>query len=203
MLTAYRIPSGSMQPTLLAGDFIFSSRLSYGVPIPFSKNAYISRTPKRGDVVVFTYPSQPEVNFIKRVLGLPGDKIEIFQGRLKINGEALQYEKVQQPPPIANAELFEMHREYIGSNYWNLIFERQSKANNFGPLIVPEGEVFLLGDNRDASDDSRFWGTVPVERISGEVILVWLSLDWSQGGKLPRIRPERFLYSHLTKSTEQ
>lgn len=181
LITAYKVPTGSMQPTLKPGDFIFSSRLAYGVQLPFAAKKIETSHPGRGDLVVFSYPNQPEVNYVKRVMGLPGDRIQIKQGRLILNEEPLQYEKLlgtQVDNP--NYELFEVFQEQYKASSWRVIFQKNDQDKNFGPIVVPPGELFLLGDNRDASDDSRYWGTVPAAQVMGKVVLIWLSLDWQQ-----------------------
>ncbi|MBV2169590.1 MAG: signal peptidase I [Bdellovibrio sp.] len=195
LVTAYKVPTGSMQPTLKPGDFIFSSRISYGFPVPFAKDKWASSLPERGDLVVFTYPNQPTTTYVKRVIGLPGDRVQIINGRLILNEEPMRYEKVlenQQDNP--NPEMFDIYQEVSGENHWRVIFQKQSEDKDFGPLVVPPGEVFLLGDNRDASDDSRYWGTVPMTQVVGRVVLIWLSLDWQKkwgGDRYPSVRWDR------------
>lgn len=195
LVTAYKVPTGSMQPTLKPGDFIFSSRMSYGMSIPFSQNKWGASLPERGDLVVFNYPNQPAVNYVKRVVGLPGDRVQIINGRLHINEEALKYEKAQEAPgDNPNPELFDIYEEISGQTRWRVIFQKNPDDKDFGPLVVPPGEVFLLGDNRDASDDSRYWGTVPMNQVVGRVVLIWLSLDWQKkwgGDRYPSVRWER------------
>lgn len=197
ILTAYTVPTGSMQPTLKAGDFIFSYRLAYGLRFPFeSQKANISKTPERGDVVVFSYPNQPGVSYVKRVVGLPGDRIQIVQGKLLINDTPLVYEleTSAQSQDNPNPEAFDIYLERDLGTHRRVIFQKKREEQNFGPLVVPPGEVFLLGDNRDASDDSRYWGTVPTDQIYGKVLFVWLSLNWQKrwaGDRYPSIRWER------------
>ena len=194
VLTAYKVPTGSMQPALKPGDFIFSSRLAYrDLGSSLFSNQDV-RVPQRGDLVVFTYPSQPETSYVKRVMGLPGDRVEIKKGRLWINEAELQYSIPSFSYENPNAELFEVLQEADTEGARPVILEKEADSKNFGPLVVPPGEIFLLGDNRDASDDSRYWGTVPVSLVEGKVILVWFSLDRSsnEGERgLPRIRWER------------
>lgn len=195
LVTAYKVPTGSMQPTLKPGDFIFSSRISYGLPVPFSKEKWASSLPGRGDLVVFNYPNQPTITYVKRVIGLPGDRVQIVNGRLILNEQAMKYEKVlenQRDNP--NPEMFDIYQEFSGESHWRVIFQKQSEDKDFGPLVVPPGEVFLLGDNRDASDDSRYWGTVPMTQVVGRVVLIWLSLDWQKkwgGDRYPSVRWDR------------
>lgn len=188
VLTAYKVPTGSMQPTLKAGDFIFSYRMAYG----FRGD----RAPERGDVVVFSYANQPETSYVKRVIGLPGDRIQIINGKLGINETPLVYELEVPARPLdnPNAEAFDIFIERDLGSHRRVIFQKNREEQNFGPLVVPPGEVFLLGDNRDASDDSRYWGTVPIDHIYGKVLFVWLSLDWQSrwgGDRYPHVRWER------------
>ncbi|XGC81553.1 signal peptidase I [Bdellovibrio bacteriovorus] len=195
LVTAYKVPTGSMQPTLKPGDFIFASRFSYGLTIPFANKKWEATLPDRGDLVVFTYPNQPGITYVKRVVGLPGDKVQISQGRLILNDQPREYEKDSNPSQDnPNPELFDIYTENLGEHQWRVIFQKQPELKDFGPLVVPPGEVFLLGDNRDASDDSRYWGTVPMSQVVGKVVFIWLSLDWQKkwgGDRYPSVRWER------------
>lgn len=194
ILTAYKVPTGSMQPALKPGDFIFSWRLAYkdlGESL-FSDTE--SDVPARGDLVVFHYPSNPNVSYVKRVMGLPGDKVEIKDSRLIINDEVLDYTTLTSTTENPNPELFDLLLEKDQAGSRPVIVELGGNARNFGPMVVPPKEVFVLGDNRDASDDSRYWGTVPVGLIQGKVIFIWLSLDPSKSrglGLLPQVRWDR------------
>ncbi len=184
--TAYKVPTGSMQPTLKPGDFIFASRLFWHSS---------ASNPERGSLVVFSYVNQPSVTYVKRVIGLPGDRVQIIEGKLYINEQAVKY--IPTPEAVLdnpNPDIFEVFEESFGEHKWRVILQRKSEAKNFGPIVVPPGEVFLLGDNRDASDDSRYWGTVPTSQIIGKVVLIWLSLDWQQkwgGDRYPSVRWQR------------
>lgn len=195
VVTAYKVPTGSMQPALKPGDFIFSSRVSYGLNLPFSKTRLFAVLPSRGDLVVFTYPNQPNVNYVKRVIALPGDRVQIENNRLILNGEAMAYEPVTgDGDDNPNPDLFALARESHGAQSWVVILQKGAEDRDFGPLVVPPGEVFLLGDNRDTSDDSRYWGTVPLSQISGKAFLIWLSMDWQNkwaDNRLPRVRWDR------------
>lgn len=182
VMTGYRVPTTTMAPNLLPGDFIFSFRLPYGVRLPLTDKKWAIKAPVRGEVVVFTFPDQPRTNYVKRVIGLPGDLIEIKQGRLRVNGLELQYQQAPTFPDeiqqiSGDAELW-LESAPEGSR--QILRQKKSSDRNFGPISVPQDEVFLLGDNRDASDDSRYWGTVPVSRVEGRVFLIWLSLGWQE-----------------------
>lgn len=195
LLTAYKVPTGSMQPALKPGDFIFSARAAYGFKVPFSGTILFERLPERGDLVVFNYPNQPDVNYVKRVIALPGDRVQITENRLTLNGLPLKYQRIadaaiENPSP----SLFEAFDESDGTHHWPVILEKGARDRNFGPVVVPPGEVFLLGDNRDTSDDSRYWGTVPVSQIRGRAVMIWLSVDWQNSwgeNRFPRLRWER------------
>ncbi len=199
VLTAYKVPTGSMQPALKPGDFIFSLRTAYGVGLPGRTQRLFGKLPDRGDLVVFTYPHQPSVNYVKRVIALPGDTVEMKSNHLTINGRSFDYVPVDpRQGDNPNPALFDLVREVpppeLTTSQWTVILEKGSLDKNFGPLVVPPGEIFLLGDNRDTSDDSRYWGTVPVSQISGRAFLIWLSLDWQNKwgeNRFPSLRWER------------
>jgi signal peptidase I len=188
-----------MQPTLKPGDFIFSSRMSYGMQVPFSKTKLGASAPERGDLVVFTYPNQPTVSYVKRVVAIPGDRVQLKKNHLIINDVAYAYTKVEGDDiDNPNAELFDIYLEKSADEERKVIFQKQSDQKDFGPVVVPPGEIFLLGDNRDASDDSRYWGSVPVDQVAGRVFLIWLSLDWQKrwgGERYPSVRWQRIFSS--------
>ncbi|MNJ92486.1 Signal peptidase I [compost metagenome] len=200
LVTAYRVPTGSMQPTLKPGDFIFSSRVSYGFRFPFVSQEFSTTLPERGDLVVFTYPNQPDISYVKRVVALPGDRVQITDGRLLLNETEVSYEKLSDgnSRDNPNSEIFDIFQEKMDEHQHRVIFQKIAEKKSFGPLVVPPGEVFLLGDNRDASDDSRYWGTVPMDQVVGKVFLIWLSLDWQNkwgGDRYPSVRWNRVFSS--------
>lgn len=183
LFTAYRVPSSAMEPTLKTGDFIFSARAAYGFKTPFSRSAMAGRTPMYGDLVVFSFPNRPGVNFIKRVVGLPGDRIEMKGSHLILNGQPIQEivltdEPAENPDPLR----FDLVQEHIEEKFWRVLMAKNPAAD-FKPIVVPPGEIFVLGDRRDSGDDSRNWGTVPMSQISGQAVLIWLSLGRDQGGR--------------------
>ncbi len=197
LLTAYKVPTGSMQPTLKTGDFIFTYRPAYGWKIPLTNKVIAPALPHRGDVVVFSYPQQPQVNYVKRVVALPGDRVEIKNGRLILNGEKLAYSLFADAVDNPNPDEFEIFHEKDGASERAVIFEKNElseRKKNYGPVVISPGEIFLLGDNRDTSDDSRYWGAVPMEQVIGQVLFIWLSLDpqrkWGSH-RYPSIRWER------------
>ena len=156
IVQAYKIPSGSMIPTLLVGDYILVNKLAYGIKNPFKNDfLYFRRLPKRQEVVVFTYPLNKKLDFIKRVIGLPGDTVEIVNKKVYVNGKPLKepYVKFSDPHIYPTAR------------------------DNFGPVKVPPGYLFVLGDNRDESYDSRFWGFVPIKYLKGKAMIIYFSWD--------------------------
>lgn len=193
----FNIPSESMVPTLQTGDFILVNKYSYGVRLPISNTKFLhTGEPQRGEVAVFRYPLKPSINYIKRVVGLPGDHIIYDRGNLSING-ALIAKKAQ--PDLGNPEYEQFYQETIPSQdgvHQHLIREMtgansaaiapfiNSQANEGGKYAalngqhwevkVPAGHYFMMGDNRDQSADSRFWGFVPEENLSGRAFYVWM-----------------------------
>lgn len=193
ILTAYKVPTASMAPTLLPGDFIFSYRLPFGIQIPLSEQKISFSAPVRGEVVVFSFPEQPKTLYVKRVVGLPGDRVEIRAGKLMLNDQAADYERADSAGQDEAMSL----REKINGNSYIITAQDSGAGRDFGPIIVPPGQAFLLGDHRGASDDSRYWGTVPFERIEGKALVVWLSFalkgdsSGDQAGLIPALRTDR------------
>jgi signal peptidase I len=159
LVQAFKIPSGSMEDTLAIGDHILVNKFLYGTKIPFTdKRIFKIRDPQRGDVIVFEYPEDPSKDFIKRVIGTPGDVIEEKDKKVFVNGQ-----------PYVN--LHEVHKES------DLIPREQNPRDNFGPVKVPEDYYFVMGDNRDRSYDSRFWGFVKNPKIKGLAFIKYWSWD--------------------------
>ena len=189
----FKIPSGSMIPTLLVGDFIIVNKYAYGLRLPVVNRKIVDiGEPERGDVVVFRYPVDPRVNFIKRLVGLPGDTITYRNKRLFINGE--EVETVEQglyagtdvkcSTPRADADRY---RETLGDVTHDILIHAKSGSRN-GQWEVPEGHYFVMGDNRDRSNDSREWGFVPEDHLMGRAVGIWLNFDYTKGcGDLSRI----------------
>ncbi|MCK5876406.1 MAG: signal peptidase I [Candidatus Marithrix sp.] len=188
LVEPFRIPSGSMMPTLLVGDFILVNKFSYGIRLPVANKKVIEiGKPKRGDVVVFRYPEDPKIPFIKRIVGLPGDQIEYVNKMLYINGEPI-VQQVDKPRYIgvgsgSNMTGSELRVEYLSDDVAHDILINP-KRPEYRPvkLTVPERAYFVLGDNRDNSKDSRFWGTVPEENLIGKAFFIWMNWDWKNGG---------------------
>ena len=174
VIQAFKIPSGSMKPTLLIGDHILVNKFIYGIKMPFV-DRYIMpiKKPKRGDVVVFKWPRDERKDFIKRVVGIEGDTIEIKNDVLYVNGEKIKKEYVgkYRDDNIAVAdkylELIDKSQHYILDEY--------IKHENYGPVIVPKNSIFVMGDNRDNSHDSRYWRFVSLNKLKGKAIIIYWS----------------------------
>ena len=181
----FRIPSGSMMPTLLTGDFIFVNKFSYGLRLPVLNTKFLDvGEVERGDVVVFRYPPDPSMNYIKRVVGLPGDMIEYARAEkeLTINGVQVPIEPIGDYPDQPQSMLV---RETLGSQVHEALWITYRDGPG-GTYRVPEGHYFMMGDNRDNSEDSRFpdkVGFVPEENLVGRAVVVWMSWQsFSEGG---------------------
>jgi signal peptidase I len=180
----FRIPSGSMIPTLLVGDFILVNKFTYGLRDPVMHTRFIDGgEPARGDIVVFRWPVDPSKDFIKRVIGLPGDRIAYRDKRLYVNGEAMPTEPdgVYTAPGLSPAAVAYRLRENLGGVEHHVKVDPNRPADDF-EIVVPAGEYFMMGDNRDGSDDSRRWGTVPERNLVGKAFFVWMSWDGADPG---------------------
>jgi signal peptidase I len=192
----FKIPSGSMEPTLVAGDFILVNKFTYGIRLPLLNKTVIHVSePKRGDVMVFRYPIDPSTDYIKRVVGLPGDKIAYKNKHLTINGQKLAYEAEKDfrdgldyraqftenlsgvKHKILNSRELRLDAHPF-DNYENkeLCVYDNNSVEDF-TCSVPPGHYFMMGDNRDNSQDSRYWGFVPDENIVGKAVGIWMNLD--------------------------
>jgi signal peptidase I len=174
VIQAFKIPSGSMKPTLLIGDHILVNKFIYGIKVPFVDRYIIPiKKPKRGDVVVFKWPRDERKDFIKRVVGIEGDTIEIKNDVLYVNGKKIMktYVGKYRDDNIAVAdkylELFDKSQHYILDEY--------IKHENYGPVIVPKNSIFVMGDNRDNSHDSRYWRFVSLNKLKGKAIIIYWS----------------------------
>ena len=160
VVQAYQIPTGSMENTLLVGDFLIANKFIYGPRIPFTPFKIKGMEPKRGDIVIFRSPTD-EKDFIKRCIALPGESLEIRDNQVFIDGEYLEEDYI-----------------YLG--------EGSSRKANFGPIIVPEGRIFVLGDNRNSSYDSRYWGALDEDRLKGKAEVIHWS--WDKDAHKPRLK---------------
>ena len=200
LVEPFKIPSGSMIPTLLVGDFILVNKYVYGIRLPvINKKVIDLGTPQRGDVMVFRYPDNPSLDYIKRVVGVPGDKITYLNKRLSINGKEITLQKAADY--LDKERLFYTPRyiESLGTVEHEILVETDAQSfitptiqfpyrdkchyNSSGVTCeVPAGHYFMMGDNRDNSQDSRFWGFVPDENIVGRAFFIWFNF-----GDLKRI----------------
>ena len=169
VVQAYKVPAGSMRPTLKIGDHILVSKLAYGMRIPFS-NDFLVRfdNPGRGDVIVFIFPEDRSKDFVKRVVRTGGDVVKIKNKKVWVNGQLLEEPYTLPEETRTNVARFK-------------------DMDNFGPVRVPEGKIFVLGDNRDKSYDSRFWGFVDVDDVKGRAAVIY----WSWDRKNQRVRWKR------------
>lgn len=193
----FKIPSGSMMPTLIAGDFIVVNKFSYGIRLPvWNKTLFKVGKPNRGDVFVFHYPKDPSIDYIKRVIGLPGDEIKYENKELYINGELIIKDFQADYRYDVNAYSSSLYRYFKGGPYrleprirqdkelietlgnsTHSLLENDYVASEDGKFNVPEGHYFAMGDNRDNSLDSRRWGFVPDELLVGKAFFIWLNFS--------------------------
>ena len=185
LVEPFRIPSGSMMPTLLVGDFILVNKFAYGVRLPVINTKVLdSGTPKRGDVAVFRYPNDPSTDYIKRVIGLPGDRISYYNKQLYINGNPMDVEEMDVYQGVGSGIGMSgavLNVENLEGVKHNILIDRHRPTIN-NEFIVPESHFFVMGDNRDNSNDSRYWGTVPEANLVGKAFLIWMNWDSANGG---------------------
>lgn len=187
LVEPFRIPSGSMMPTLLVGDYILVNKFTYGIRLPVLHTKIIKiDTPKRGDVAVFRYPEDPSIDYIKRIIGLPGDRVQYKDKVVYINGKEMKqegnavYMGVGQGVGMSGAKMKIEHLDSLNHN----ILINQHRSSGDLEFTVPENEYFVLGDNRDNSKDSRYWGTVPEANLVGRAFMVWMNWDSAIDGNV-------------------
>jgi signal peptidase I len=180
----FRIPSGSMMPTLLIGDFILVNKFTYGLRLPVLNTKVIEvGKPERGDVVVFRFPQDPSIDYIKRVIGLPGDQVAYYNRVVYINSKPVP----QQPLAPYNGPEAELvpgamrHLEYLADVEHQILVQPYRPSHDV-QFTVPQGQYFVMGDNRDNSNDSRYWGTVPEANLVGKAFIIWMNWNSSNGG---------------------
>jgi len=177
----FRIPSGSMMPTLVVGDFILVNKYIYGIRLPVSKTKLFDvNHPNRGDVAVFRYPQNPSDDYIKRIVGLPGDHIAYYNKSLYVNGGKVTHKKVGQYEGKGSGKNMNgalVLKEELDKVTHDILI-KPDRLSVEGEFVVPEGEYFVLGDNRDSSNDSRYWGFVPESNLVGKAFLIWMNWDW-------------------------
>jgi len=182
----FRIPSGSLEPTLLMGDFILVNKYDYGIRLPVLHKKIVNRKePARGDVIVFRWPPNTSYDFIKRVIGVPGDHISYINKELTVNGEKIPQTFLQKTTApdegVGESTVNEFQENLLGIQHH--IFTNPAKpSRDYHGIVVPEGMYFVMGDNRDDSADSRYWGFVPEQNIVGKAMLVWMSWGGIQHG---------------------
>jgi signal peptidase I len=159
VVQAFKIPSGSMETTLLVGDHLLVNKFIYGIKIPFTSTRILTfKKPQRGDIIVFIYPEDRKKDFIKRVVGVEGDSVEIINKKVYVNGSQFNN-------PLA-------------TNSDDIIIPRGIQPrDNYGPVVVPRASLFVMGDNRDHSYDSRYWGFVKLEDVKGKAFIIYWSWD--------------------------
>jgi signal peptidase I len=185
LVEPFRIPSGSMMPTLLVGDFILVNKYAYGIRLPVLNTKIIDiGEPQRGDVVVFRYPKDPSVDYIKRVVGLPGDRIGYYNKILHINGKPVA--QVPAGVYVGKGSGVSMsgagkRQEQLGDVQHQILVMPRTPGLE-GEYVVPDNEYFVMGDNRDNSNDSRYWGPVPEQNLVGKAFRIWMNWDGANGG---------------------
>jgi signal peptidase I len=203
LVEPFKIPSSSMVPTLLVGDFILVNKFTYGIRLPvINKKVVELGSPQRGDVMVFRYPEDRSLDYIKRVVGIPGDRVDYRNKRLSINGAAVPMKQIDDYLSRERMQFSRRYVETLGSEHEILLeddapplggpgrafpFAENCNYNSGGlTCTVPPGHYFMMGDNRDNSSDSRIWGFVPDENIVGRAFFIWLNLN--ELGRFGRFR---------------
>lgn len=170
VVQAFKIPSSSMEPTLLVGDYLLVNKFIYGLRIPYTDTKFFQfKKPQRGDVIVFIFPVDPSKDFIKRVIGTEGEKVEIIHNKIYINDKLID-------DPWGTFRKVSGLEGYL------------ERMENFGPVIVPKDSLFVMGDNRDNSEDSRFWGFLNVNAVLGKAFIIYFSWDWNAENPFDKVR---------------
>lgn len=182
----FRIPSGSLEPTLLTGDFILVNKYDYGVRLPvIHQTIKPGAEPARGDIIVFRWPPNPSFDFIKRVIGIPGDKISYINKELYINGNKIPQNFLTKVTVSDDGgepfQALENQEDLFGLKH-HIYIDPAKNSRDYKDIIVPQGMYFVMGDNRDDSADSRFWGFVSNKDIVGKAVLIWMSWDSANTG---------------------
>jgi signal peptidase I len=188
VVEAFKIPSGSMIPTLQVGDHIFVNKFIYGIRLPFAKDIKFwmnYRKPRRGEVIDFVYPKEPDKDFIKRIVAVEGDTVEVREDVVYINGKPVarqkidsecRYEDLNDETSVSwNTRRCQGWRETVEGNSYTVIFDKNGDHHSSHAQVVPPQSVFVMGDNRDNSHDSRYWGFVPFDHIKGKAMVIWFS----------------------------
>ena len=186
----FRIPSNSMMPTLLTGDFILVNKFDYGIRLPVADTKVLHiGLPERGDVVVFRFPEDPSTPFIKRVVGIPGDRIAYYGKVLYVNDEPMEQSSAGRYVGVGSGAVMSgasLRVEQLADGEHRILIEPEAHTVQ-GTTVVPEGHYFVLGDNRDNSRDSRYWGTVSEDLLIGRAFRIWMNWDFGHGIDWKRI----------------
>jgi signal peptidase I len=173
VVQAFQIPSSSMEPTLLIGDYLLVNKFIYGIRIPYTNVKFFQfKKPQRGDVIVFIFPLDPSKDFIKRVIGTEGEKVEIIHNKIYINDRLID-------DPWGHFVTNQIPRSYL------------QRMENFGPVVVPKDSLFVMGDNRDNSEDSRFWGFLNINGVLGKALVMYFSWDRNAKDLFDKVRWSR------------
>ncbi len=173
VVQAFEIPSSSMEPTLLIGDYLLVNKFTYGIRIPYTNIKFFRvKKPRRGDVIVFIFPMDPSKDFIKRVIGTEGEKVEIIQNKIYIDDGLIN-------DPWGHFVMNDFPRGYL------------QPMEHFGPVVVPKDSLFVMGDNRDNSEDSRFWGFVNLNAVLGKALVIYFSWDQNAESVFDKVRWSR------------
>lgn len=191
LVEPFRIPSGSLEPTLLVGDFVAVNKFAYGLRLPvWEKKVLPISDPKTGQIAVFRWPPNPAYDYIKRVIGVPGDKISYHNKILTVNGQEAKRTFVEYTIDESSGKAVAKYKENLNGVVHDIYIRADVPAVDFD-VVVPPGNYFMMGDNRDDSADSRFWGFVPDNYLRGKAFLVWMSwngkagnLRWSKIGRV-------------------
>lgn len=191
----YRVPTGSLEPTVIPGDFILVNQYDYGLRFPVWDKKLVSMgEPKHGQIALFYYPVNHALTFVKRVVGLPGDHISYVNKTLYINGEKQPQtflEDVTRVNDFGELVTYQKYQEDLLGVKHDIFIRRDTPSVDFYNVVVPKGEYFMMGDNRDESDDSRFWGAVPEKDLVGHALFVWMSWDSNASHWYNHIRWQR------------
>lgn len=190
IIEPFRIPSGSLEPTLQVGDFVAVNKFIYGIKLPVIEYPIFSISqPKLADVAVFRWPPNPSYDFIKRVVATPGDTIQYKNKILTINGQEMQQKFIRYTTDESSGRAVAEYQENLAGHEHSIYIHPDDPSTDFS-LTVPSGYYFMMGDNRDDSADSRFWGLVPASHLRGKAFIIWMS--WNS--KIDRVR-----WSHIGK----
>jgi len=195
IIQPYRVPTGSLEPTILPNDFVAVNQFAYGLRLPVLNTKILNiGEPKRGDIVVFRFPGDPRVDYVKRVIGVPGDHVVYKNRTLYINGKKISQKLLQEGQdiePTGNIPSQVKEENLMGVKHQILLHETGYEENGSVNIVVPKGMYFMMGDNRDGSGDSRYWGFVAEKYLVGKAFLIWLSWDsnkhrirWSRIGTI-------------------